>query len=159
MQRLAKDVLEFIELLNSNSVDYLIVGGHAVGFHGFPRMTGDVDFFVRADEGNASRMIEVLRLFGLEEAENLRPALTTVGRSIKIGVAPNRIDVITGISGVDFTEAWAARVSGHLGSKPVTLIGRDSLLKNKRASGRAKDLLDALEIERVSTLNQKPATS
>ena len=127
--RLAKDVLEFIELLNSNSVDYLVVGGHAVGFHGFPRLPGDVDFFVRADEENATRLIEAFREFGFDDAENLRPALVTVGRSIKIGIAPNRIDVITGISGVEFDEAWDSRVAGHLESIPVKIIGRDSLLK------------------------------
>lgn len=112
--RLAKDTLEFVELLNSNSVEYLVVRGHAVGFHGFPRMTGDVDFFVRADEENANRLIEVFRAFGFDDAENLRPCLTTVGRSIKIGIPPNRIDVITGISGVEFDEAWESRVPGTL---------------------------------------------
>ena len=149
--RLAKDVLEFIELLNSSSVDYLVVGGHAVGFHGFPRLTGDVDFFVRADDENATRLIEAFRRVGFDDAENLRPALTMEGRSIKIGVAPNRIDVITGISGVDFDEAWASRVSGHLESVPVEIIGKESLLKNKRASGRPKDLIDAAEIERLTS--------
>ncbi|MEM1177454.1 MAG: hypothetical protein AAGM22_03855 [Acidobacteriota bacterium] len=152
---LAKDVIEFIELLNSSSVEYLIVGGHAVGFHGFPRMTGDVDFFVRANDENATRLIEVFRKFGFEDAENLRPAFVKVGRSIKVGVAPNRIDVITGISGVGFDEAWASRVSGRLGPIPVKIIGRDSLLKNKRAAGRPKDLIDAAEIERL--IGSKPS--
>ena len=149
--RLARDILEFIELLNSNSVEYLIVGGHAVGFHGFPRMTGDVDFFVRADEENATRLIKVFRAFGFDDAENLRPALTTVGRSIKIGIPPNRIDVITGISGVDFEEAWESRMSGQLGAVPVRIIGKVQLLKNKRTTGRPKDLIDAAEIERLAS--------
>ncbi|MEO1368227.1 MAG: hypothetical protein AAFX50_13725 [Acidobacteriota bacterium] len=150
MMRLAKDVLEFIELLNSSSVEYLVVGGHAVGFHGFPRLTGDVDFFVRADGENAARLIDVFQRFGFEDAENLRPVLMTVGRSIKIGMPPNRIDVITGVSGIDFDEAWTSRVSGHLDSVPVDIIGRDALIKNKRASGRPKDLIDAAEIERLT---------
>lgn len=154
--RLAKDILEFIELLNSNSVEYLVVGGHAVGFHGFPRMTGDVDFFVRADEENATRLIEVFREFGFDDAENLRPALTTVGRSIKIGIPPNRIDVITGISGVEFDEAWDSRVPGHLGPVPVEIIGKVPLLKNKRATGRPKDLIDAAEIERLTSVGNRP---
>ncbi|MEM9592854.1 MAG: hypothetical protein AAGD06_01225 [Acidobacteriota bacterium] len=149
--RLARDIIEFIELLNSNSVEYLVVGGHAVGFHGFPRMTGDVDFFVRADEENASRLVEVLRAFGIEDAENLRPVLTTTGRSLKIGVPPNRIDVLTGISGVEFDEAWQSRVPGHLDRVPVRIIGKALLLKNKRASGRPKDLIDAAEIERLAS--------
>ncbi|MEO1086213.1 MAG: hypothetical protein AAFY88_18390 [Acidobacteriota bacterium] len=157
--RLAKDVLDFIKLLNSSSVDYLIVGEHAVGFHGFPRLTGDIDFFVRADEENATRLIDAFRSFGFEDAENLRPALVTAGRSIKIGAAPSRIDVITGISGVEFDEAWASRVSGHLESIPVEIIGKDALLKNKRASGRPKDLIDASEIERLSGMEPGPSST
>ena len=157
--RLAKDILEFIELLNSKSVEYLVVGGHAVGFHGFPRMTGDVDFFVRANEANATRLIEVFRAFGFDDAENLRTVLTTIGRSIKIGIPPNRIDVITGISGVDFDEAWESRVSGQLGPVPVEIIGVVPLLKNKRATGRPKDLIDAAEIERLTSGSKSRMTS
>ncbi len=147
--RLSKDVREFIELLSSASVEYLLVGGHAVAYHGFPRLTGDFDFFVRASPENARRLIEVFRQFGFEDAAELYSVFTQVGRAVKIGSPPNRIDVITGISGVDFEEAWAGRVAAELGGVSVSMIGRDSLLRNKRASARPKDLLDVLEIERL----------
>lgn len=149
--RLSKDVRDFIELLNSTSIEYLVVGGHAVGYHGFPRVTGDFDFFVRASHDNALRLVEVFRQFGFEDADKLLPVFTAVGRVVQIGAPPNRIDVITGISGVDFDEAWSTRQSSDLDGTPVAVIGREALLKNKRASGRPKDLLDVEEIERLGS--------
>ncbi len=148
--RLSKDVRDFIELLNSTSTEYLVVGGHAVGYHGFPRVTGDFDFFVRASHDNALRLVEVFRQFGFEDADKLLAVFTAVGRVVQIGVPPNRIDVITGLSGVDFDEAWSTREPSDLDGTPVAIIGRKALLKNKRASGRPKDLLDVEEIERLS---------
>ena len=147
--RLSKDVRDFIELLNSTSTEFLVVGGHAVGYHGFPRVTGDFDFFVRASEENALRLIEVFRQFGFEDADKLRTVFTTGGRAVKIGVPPNRIDVITGISGVAFDEAWSTRELSDLDGTPVAIIGREALLKNKRAAARPKDLLDVAELERL----------
>ncbi|MCP3956944.1 MAG: hypothetical protein GY719_03740 [bacterium] len=147
--RLSKDIREFIELLNSTSVEYLLVGGHAVGYHGFPRMTGDFDFFVRASHENALRLIEVFRQFGFADADKLLPVFTTVGRAVKIATPPDRIDVITGISGVDFDDAWSSREPAELDGPPVSVISREVLLKSKRASARPKDLLDVAEIERL----------
>ncbi len=147
--RLSKDIRDFIELLNSTSTEYLVVGGHAVGYHGFPRITGDFDFFVRASHENALRLIEVFRQFGFEDADKLLSVFTAVGRAVKIGTPPNRIDVITGISGIDFEEAWSTREPSDLDGTPVAMIGRELLLKNKRASARPKDLLDVAEIERL----------
>jgi len=147
--KLSQDVRDFIELLNSTSVEYLVVGGHAVGYHGFPRMTGDFDFFVRASRDNALRLIEVFRQFGFEDADKLFSVFTATGRAVKIGVPPNRIDVITGISGIDFDQAWSGRELSDLDGAPVAMIGRQALLENKRAAGRPKDLLDVAEIERL----------
>ncbi len=144
--RLSKDIRE---LLNSTSTEYLVVGGHAVGYHGFPRVTGDFDFFVRASHDNALRLIEVFREFGFVDADKLLSVFSAGGRAVKIGVPPNRIDVITGISGVDFDEAWSAREPSDLDGTPVAMIGREALLKNKRAAARPKDLLDVAEIERL----------
>ncbi len=148
--KLQKDVREFIELLSSASVEFLVVGGHAVAYHGFPRVTGDFDFFVRASHENALRLVEVFRQFGFEDATKLESVFEDVGRAVKVGTPPNRIDVITGISGVDFEEAWASRVAANLGGVPVSMISRDLLLKNKRASARPKDLLDVAEIESLN---------
>ncbi len=149
--RLSKDIRDFVELLNSTSTEYLVVGGHAVGYHGFPRFTGDFDFFVRASRENALRLIEVFRQFGFEDADNLLTVFTTGGRAVKIGIPPNRIDVITGISGVEFDEAWSTGEPADLDGIPVTMISRELLLKNKRASARPKDLLDVAELERLGT--------
>ena len=112
-------------------------------------MTGTFDFFVRASEENALRLVEVFRQFGFEDAAKLRTVFTTGGRAVKIGVPPNRIDVITGISGVAFDEAWATRELSDLDGTPVAMIGREALLENKRAAARPKDLLDVAELERL----------
>ena len=103
--KLQKDLREFIELLNSLKVEYLVVGGHAVGWHGYPRFTGDIDFFVRLSATNADRIIDVLRSFGFTSDDQLRTDLLTPDKVIQLGRTPNRIDILTGISGVTFAEA------------------------------------------------------
>jgi predicted nucleotidyltransferase len=146
--KLQRDLREFIELLSSHAVEYLIVGGHAVAFHGHPRFTGDIDIFVRATESNAQRLNAALAAFGFgdlgfDDATWLAPE-----RIVQLGRPPNRIDLLTSISGVTFDEAWAGRVTAQLDGLEVPLIGLDALLVNKRASGRAKDLADLEELER-----------
>ncbi len=140
--KLCRDLREFIALLNSHDVDYLIVGGHAVAYHGYPRYTGDIDFFIRATEVNAQRMMAVLEAFGFADVGIAAADFTTEGRVIQLGLPPNRIDLVTGISGVSFGEAWTSRVHATLDGIPVPLIGKEALLKNKRSAGRAKDLAD-----------------
>lgn len=148
--KLGKDLREFIELLNSRNVDYIIVGGHAVAFHGHPRFTGDIDFLVRPSLENAERLIGAMREFGFSDpglsvADFMRP--NTV---VQIGYPPNRIDVLTSISGVEFEEAWSGTASGDLDGLPVVFLGLDALLKNKRASGRDRDLADVSKLSAVS---------
>jgi predicted nucleotidyltransferase len=145
--KLARDLREFIELLNSHGVEYLVVGGHAVAFHGYPRYTGDIDFFVEPTEENAARLLQVLNAFGFGGVGIEREDLTTPGKVIQLGYPPSRIDLVTGITGVSFAEAWAGHVATHLDGLPVRMLGRDALLKNKRATGRAKDLADLEAIE------------
>jgi len=140
--KLPPDFREFIELLNSENVKYLIVGGWAVAFHGHPRFTGDLDFFVEASSDNAGRLMRVLGRFGftglgLQERDFLEP-----DRIIQLGRPPRRIDLITGVSGVGFAEAWAGRESARLDGIPVQVIGREALLKNKAAAGRPQDAAD-----------------
>jgi hypothetical protein len=147
--KLQKDLREFIELLNSHGVEYLIVGGHAVAFHGYPRYTGDIDFLVRPSEENASRLVAVIERFGLAEADNLKPTLMQREKIVQIGRPPNRIDILTSASGIDFEEASERAISGSLDGLPVRFPDLGSLLKNKRASGRAKDLADVEELEKV----------
>lgn len=144
---LSRDVREFVELLNSHKVDYVIVGGHAVAFHGYPRYTGDIDFFIRPTEANAEGVLAVLDAFGFGDVGIELEDLSTPGRIVQLGLPPNRIDLVTGISGVDFDEVWANRVAATLDGIPVSLIGKEELLLNKRASGRAKDLADVEAID------------
>ena len=144
--QLNKDLREFIELLNSNGVDFLIVGAFAVGWHGRPRLTGDIDILVRPTAANAECVTKVLRQFGFGQLRITADDLDRPDQIIQLGYPPNRIDVMTSISGVQFDDAWAARVEGNVGGIPVNFIGFDDLIRNKEATGRPKDLGDAGEL-------------
>ena len=147
--KLHKDLREFIELLNSHGVEYVVVGGHAVAFHGYPRYTGDIDFLVRPTEENVSRIVAVLEGFGFSGAHELKASLTKPEKIVQLGRPPNRIDILTSASGVDFEEVWNLAISTELDGLPVRFPDFRSLLKNKRASGRPKDLADVDELEKV----------
>ena len=149
MVKLTKDSREFIESLHSNGVDYLIVGGHAVAFHGYPRFTGDLDIWVRADPENAERLARVFAAFGFAETAALTAIFSEPGSMLQLGLPPNRIDVLSRISGIEFAEAWVGRITANLDGLSVTLIGAEELLRNKRASGRPKDLADVDEITKI----------
>lgn len=152
---LPPDWREFIELLNSTGVEYVVVGGHAVGYHGYPRYTGDMDFFVRPDHENAARIVSALVQFGFEGAAELKSTFIEPDKVVQLGRPPNRIDLLTGISGVSFDEAVESSVTISMDDVPVPVIGRAALLRNKRASGRTKDRADAEEIEK--TIDPGPA--
>jgi len=125
-----------------------VIGGHAVAFHGYPRFTGDIDFFVRPTQDNAKRLTRVLEEFGFGDL-GLQPAtLTEPDKVIQLGRPPNRIDLLTSISGVDFDLAWESRTSGKLDGLPVSYLGWEALLENKRRSDRTKDRLDLEELVR-----------
>lgn len=145
---LTKDSREFIECLLSNKVDFLIVGALAVSWHGFPRYSGDIDFFVHPGRQNAARLMRALEQFGFGGLGIALEDLSAENRVIQLGVEPNRIDLMTSISGVSFEDAWRSRVTASLDGLQVDFIGREELIRNKRASGRSKDLLDADELSR-----------
>ena len=128
--------------MNSHGVEYLVVGGHAVAYHGHPRFTGDIDFLIRPSPTNAQRVLLVLAEFGFGGVGITERDLLEPGRVVQLGQPPNRIDILTSISGVDFEAAWQGRVQTLLDDQPVSLIGWDELLRNKRASGRSKDMVD-----------------
>lgn len=142
MATLQADLKEFIELLNSHGVEYLIVGGHAVAFHGHPRFTGDIDFFIRITPPNVHRLLAVLDDFGFGSLGITERDLLAPKRIVQLGQPPNRIDIMTSISGVDFDSAWESRIETTMDGKPVMVIGWNELLRNKRAAGRQKDLAD-----------------
>jgi predicted nucleotidyltransferase len=134
-------------LLNEKNVEYLIVGGHAVGLHGHPRTTGDLDIWVAVDTANAQRVIDAIRAFGFDDPTLTVAELQKPGRIIRMGHPPVRIEVMTSASGVDFRDCYDRRGNHDMDGIAVDIIGLDDLLRNKRAAGRPKDLgdLDALE--------------
>ncbi len=149
--QISKDLREFIELLNSNGVDYLIVGGFAVAWHGHPRFTGDIDLLIRATGENARRVIKTLADFGFASLEIGESDLSRPNQIVQLGVPPNRIDLITSISGVEFSEAWERRVGGTIDGIPVQFIGLEELIRNKESTDRGKDRLDAEELRKRSS--------
>jgi hypothetical protein len=148
--KLQQDLREFIELLNSLSVEYLVVGGHAVAFHGYVRYTGDIDFLIRPTAENAARIVTVLSRFGFPDADRLEVALTERKKIVQLGRPPNRIDLLTSASEMDFDEVSPSAVDGELDGLAVRFPDLQSLLTNKRAAGRKKDLADVEELEKVA---------
>lgn len=142
MIRLPNDFKEFLRLLNSNEVHYLLVGGYAVGYHGFPRATVDLDVWIAQDPANIDRVANALREFGFPVSPTDRNALTKARQVLRMGVPPLRIEVLAGVSGVEFSECYARRKIVNLDGVDVSLIAIDDLKRNKLAAGRSKDLND-----------------
>ena len=139
---LSNDLREFLELLNSRSVDYVIVGAHSLAFHGRPRYTGDLDILVRATPKNAAKLVGLLNQFGFADSGFKESDFTGPEQTIQLGRAPNRIDLLTSISGVTTDDAFATKISAMLDGIPVFILGKDPLIRNKRAVGRPQDLAD-----------------
>jgi hypothetical protein len=142
MLNIPKDLREFIELLNSNGVRYLIAGGYAVAFHGHPRMTGDIDIFVEMSPENAVKLETVLAVFGFGSLGLSADDFLEPRTIVQLGYPPNRIDVLTSLSGVSFEEAWVRRAGVVDDGLPLVFVGRSDLIANKTATGRPKDLAD-----------------
>lgn len=148
--KLQRDLREFIESLNSGAVDYIVVGAHAVAFHGHPRFTGDLDFLLRPTRENAIRVLEALHAFGFRDLGLSIEDLVRPDLVVQLGRAPNRIDLLTSITGVSFDEAWDGKVSGALDGLPVSFLGLDALLRNKEATGRDQDVADARKLRAIA---------
>ncbi len=145
------DFLDLVDAFAAESVDYVVVGAFALAAHGLVRATGDIDFLVSPSTDNAPRVLRALLRFGaptqaagVDEGDFTRP-----GTVYQIGVAPRRIDLLTQISGVSFDEASASRSNRDIEGRSVPFLGLDALIRNKRASGRPKDLVDADSLERL----------
>lgn len=145
------DFVDLVACLRQEGCDFIIVGAHALAAHGCPRATGDLDVLVRADAANAERVYRALARFGAPiAAHGVRAEdFETPGTVYQMGLPPNRIDLLTEISGVSFDEAIADAVAGHLGTETVRCIGLEALLRNKRASGRPKDLADVAVLKEL----------
>ena len=137
--KLTPDFKEFLKLLNSKRVEYLLIGGYAVGYHGYPRPTGDMDIWVARTRDNAQRLVEALAKFGFTCPAEL---LLQENQLVRMGVPPFRIEILTTIDGVEFSECYAARLQTLLDDVEVNLIGLSDLKVNKKASGRSKDITD-----------------
>ncbi len=140
--RLPPDFKEFLRLLNAHRVEYLLIGGHAVGYHGYPRATADMDVWIAVRPDNAERMVGVLHEFGFTDPAVQPDLFLEEDRIVRIGVPPLRIEIATTISGVAFAECYADRVVDTLDGVEVSLISLRHLRVNKQASGRHKDLGD-----------------
>ena len=136
------DFKELLELFNRHKVEYLIVGGYALAFHGAPRVTGDIDLFVRPTDANAERILAALDDFGFGSLNLSKDDFTTPGMVVQLGVPPVRIDLITRVSGVSWEKAEAGKIPGHYADTTVFFINREDLIANKKATGRAKDAAD-----------------
>ncbi|MFO7915416.1 MAG: hypothetical protein R6U43_06970 [Candidatus Krumholzibacteriales bacterium] len=137
-----QDFKKLFALLNKHEVEFIIVGGYALAFHGAPRFTGDMDIFVRPSPENASRVLEALNEFGFGSADLKKEDFYTPKRVVQLGVPPIRVDMITSLTGVSWEEAFAAKSPGSYGGVPVFFIGRNEFINNKRSMGRKKDLAD-----------------
>lgn len=136
------DFKDLFELFNANKVDYMIVGGYALAFHGAPRYTGDIDIFVKPDTANAARILKALDQFGFGALGLAVADFVSPDKVVQLGVPPVRIDLITSITGVSWDDAVATCVGGKYGNIPVKYIGRDEFVVNKRSTGRKKDQAD-----------------
>ncbi|MBT3338925.1 MAG: hypothetical protein HN855_15490 [Anaerolineae bacterium] len=145
--KLTPDLKEFFQLLNANQVHYLVIGGYAVAFHGHPRYTKDIDIWIWINPENAARVVKTLEDFGfaslgLQKNDFLEPETI-----IQLGHAPNRIDLIMGVPGVDFEESYKSRVDDDVDGVRLSFIDLENLKKAKKASGRLQDLADIENLE------------
>ena len=139
---LPPDFKEFLKLLKEYNVRYLLIGGYAVGYHGYARATEDMDIWVAIHPDNAQKIVTVLKVFGFDLPE-LKPELFLREKQIiRMGIPPVKLEIGTSISGVDFDECYQGRVVDELDGVEVNLIDLENLKKNKKASGRLKDLAD-----------------
>ena len=139
---LPNDFKEFLRLLNLHRVEYLLVGGYAVGYHGYPRATNDMDIWIATDPANARLMVGLLREFGFDLPGLNEELFLTPGNVVRMGHPPMRIEVLNRLSGVDFSGCFRDRIRGELDGVPVNIIHLDHLKANKRAAARHKDLDD-----------------
>ncbi|MGE0548926.1 MAG: DUF6036 family nucleotidyltransferase [Kofleriaceae bacterium] len=146
--QLSKDFKEFLQLLSANHVRYVVVGGYAVASYTVPRYTKDLDVWIEASVENARNIVAALDAFGFASLGLTVDDFVVPDQVVQLGYEPNRIDILTGISGVRFEAAYPRRVITNLDGVDVPMIDRQSLVANKRASGRPRDLLDAEELEK-----------
>ena len=145
--RLTQEYKEFVELLNANSVEYMVVGAYAVARYGYVRATGDIDIWVRPIPENARRVVSTLQQFGLGSLGYTVEDFSELNTIVQLGVAPLRIDLLTSVDGVDFETCYAQREIKELDEVPISFISLQDLRQNKASTGRLKDQLDLQNLD------------
>jgi predicted nucleotidyltransferase len=140
--RLAPDFKEFLQLLRSAKIEYLLIGGYAVGHYGFPRATGDLDIWVATHDENATRLVDTLRRFGFDVPELNKSLFQKPKHVVRMGVPPVRLEILSSIDGVEFQDCYRRRENAVIDGVEVDVISLADLKTNKRASGRHQDLTD-----------------
>ena len=140
--QLPPDFKEFFQLLNSHKVNYLVIGGYAVAYHGYPRATGDVDIWISSDQDNVKRVVDVLREFGFNDPSMSEEVFLKENQVIRMGVPPLRIELFTTISGVNFNDCYSHKVDENIDGVILSFINLENLKLNKKSSGRHIDLND-----------------
>ena len=143
--RLPRDFKDFLRSLNAHGVEYLLLGGYAVIYYGHVRSTADMDIWIAVSPENAQRVVASLRDFGFSSAITPDSFLET-GFISRMGIPPFRIEILTNVSGLDFADAYLRRVKTSVDGVEVNVIGLQDLRRNKKASGRHKDLADLEEL-------------
>jgi hypothetical protein len=144
---LNKDFREFLKLLAKHKIKYLIVGGYAVGFHGYPRYTKDLDIWIKPEKKNAEKTLKLLDEFGFGSTGISIDDLNKEGKFILLGSPPNRIDLVTSCDGIEFDECYSQKILIGIGKIKVNFIDLDNLKKNKKAVNRAQDIADIKNLE------------
>ncbi len=139
---LPQDFKEFLQLLNSNQIEYLLIGGYAVSYHGYPRATADMDLWIAAEKKNAEKLVTALKEFGFDTPELSSALFLKANQIFRMGVPPLRIEILTSISGVNFKECFEERTIEIIDGVKVNIINLKHLKINKKASNRHKDLDD-----------------
>ena len=158
MIELPEDFRDLLLELADNGADFVLVGGHAVAFHGHPRATKDMDVLIRANSSNAERVYEALAAFGapLQNFDVQAKDFATYDGMLQIGLPPRRVDIINRADGISFDEAVAEGNSFTLEGRRIPVIGRTALIKNKRAAGRAQDVADVEALTALSGGGDNP---
>jgi len=146
---LSKDFTDFVVLLNKHKVNYMVIGGYALAFHGKPRHTGDLDIWIDLSDANAQKMIGVVNDFGMSSLGLEKADFLQKGGITQIGYPPLRIDILNEIDGVDFEEAYTNKLIIDIDVLPVNYIGLDDLIKNKQVSGRKQDISDVNALNKI----------
>jgi hypothetical protein len=142
MIQLPDDFKDFLKLLNDADVEYLLVGGYAVAYHGYPRATGDMDLWIAVNPANADRMVGVLRESGFDASKLSTDLFLAADRIVQLGVPPMRREIHTGVSGLEFADCASRRLTDERAGTPVRIISLADLKRNKQAAGRTKDRND-----------------